>query len=78
MSRPTRLYTALTWASQKGRLDIVVMMLERNNVHTAVKNKAGLTALDVARNCGMMEVAQCLEEHTRAEMRRCEAARRGR
>ncbi len=49
--------------SQKGRLDIVKMMLENDNVDASLKNIAGLTARDAALACGMFEVAQFLSTH---------------
>ncbi|KAI2512884.1 hypothetical protein MHU86_1430 [Fragilaria crotonensis] len=71
-------YTALIWASLKGKLDAVAMMLGDNNVDANLKNIAGSSALDVALACGMLDVAQCLEEHKKACLRRCEAKHSGR
>jgi ankyrin repeat protein len=55
--------TALFWATLSGRLDVVSMLLDLNAVDANVKNNAGSTALDIARNCQMVDIAKCLEKH---------------
>ena len=56
--------TALFWATLSGRLDVVSMLLDHfNAVNVNVKNNAGSTALDIARNCQMLDIAKCLEKH---------------
>lgn len=52
--------TPLICASSAGHLGIVRMLLRNKNVDVHVKNKAGLTALDVARTPG---ITKCLEEY---------------
>ena len=54
---------------------MVTKILDDDNVDANLNTVAGSTARDVALACGMLEVAQCLEEHTKAELRRCEAER---
>ena len=69
-------YTALMWATVQGRSDIVALMLEWNNMDVDLRNKVGSTALDVARNCGMFDIAHCLEKHAKERRRRIEAVER--
>ena len=58
--------TALFWATVSGELDVVFMLLKLDSVNANVKNKAGSTALYVARNSQMRVIAKCLEEHTKS------------
>ncbi|KAI2502335.1 hypothetical protein MHU86_12139 [Fragilaria crotonensis] len=58
--------TALIWACLRGRLDLVGALSEDDRVDVSVRNKAGSTALDIARKCELFEIANCLEEFTKA------------
>ena len=49
-------YTALMWATLQGRLDSVCELLKNDKVDTSLKNKAGSTALDLARHCEMFDI----------------------
>ncbi len=49
------------WASLKGRLDMGRELLNDSRVDLTVRNKAGSTVLDIARNCKMHEIASFLE-----------------
>jgi hypothetical protein len=49
------------------------MLLNHDDIDTNLKNKAGSTALDIARKCNEHEIAQCLEEHAKVGVRRREA-----
>lgn len=57
-------YTALFWATVRGKLDVVSMLLKHENVDVSVKNKAGSTPLDVARIFELADIAQCLKGHS--------------
>lgn len=52
---------ALTCSSLQGRLDAAPMLLKHDYVDTNIENKAGSTALDIARKCGMVEIAARLD-----------------
>jgi hypothetical protein len=45
------------------------MLLEHENVDVHIKNKAGSTALDIARNLGTIEMTKCLEKHVMVSLR---------
>ena len=53
-------YTLLMWASLKGKIDVVSELLKRGNLDPDLKNIAGLTALDVARNCELTDIREFL------------------
>ena len=55
--------TPLISACLNGRLGVVRMLLEHEKVDVHVMKTSGLTALDIARNHGMPEITQCLEEY---------------
>ena len=55
--------TALLWACLWGHVDDVRVLLECDRVDANLQNKAGSTALDIARKLLMFEIASCLEEH---------------
>ena len=42
---------------------MVSAILNHDNVDANIKNIAGSSALDVARNCGRVEIASLLEQH---------------
>ena len=50
-------------ASLNGRLDIVTMMLEDDNVDANLENVAGSPCLDIALTSEILKVAKCREEH---------------
>ena len=54
------------------------MLLKHDNADTNLKNKAGSTALDIARTCEMYEIAEYLKEYAKVGLRRCEAEERSR
>ena len=56
------------WASLKGRLDVVSALLKHDNVHVNLKNIAGSTALDVARNCEWTDIVSLLEQRHDANL----------
>ena len=62
--------TAHIWVTLRGRLDVVCELLDDDNVDVSVRNKAGSTALDIARKCELFEIASCLEEHSKVCQRR--------
>ena len=53
--------TALMWACLRGQDDIVSELLAFPMVDVQAKNKAGSTALDIARELQMLEIARLLE-----------------
>jgi ankyrin repeat protein len=55
--------TALFWAILSGSVDTVSMLLKCEMIDVSIRNKAGSTALDVARNCQMLDIAKCLDDH---------------
>jgi ankyrin repeat protein len=61
--------TTLIWATLADRLDVVCEMLKDDRVDTGVRNKAGSTALDIARKCKLFEIARCLEKHSKVCLR---------
>ena len=67
--------TALIWATFRGRLDIICMILPHERVDACVRNKAGPTALDIARRLEIFDIVECLEEHANAALRRRERKR---
>lgn len=56
-------YTSLLWATVRGRKDAVSMLLKHKKVDANVKNKAGSTALDIARICELHDIVRLLKEH---------------
>ena len=55
--------TSLLWATVRGRLDVVSMLLEHDKVDANVKNKTGSTPLVIARICELHDIEQLLKEH---------------
>ena len=55
-------YTGLFWATVRGKLDVVSMLLKHGQVDVSVKNKAGSTPLDAARICELRDIARILNE----------------
>ena len=53
--------TALMWACLRGQADIVSELLAFPMLDVHAKNKAGSTALDIARELQMLEIARLLE-----------------
>jgi hypothetical protein len=53
------------WASHRGRMDIVRELRKGHRVDVSVRNKAGLTALDIARAVDLFGSATCLEDHSK-------------
>ena len=46
-----------------GKVDVVSMLLTFETIDVNMRNKAGSTALDLARHCQMLDIAKCLEAH---------------
>ena len=62
--------TALIWACLRGQADIVSELLAFPMVDVQAKNKAGSTALDIARELQMLEIVRLLEARTKFDSRR--------
>jgi ankyrin repeat protein len=56
----------LILATLQGQLDVVCDLLAHPTVNVNAKNKAGSTALDIARNCEMHQIANLLEARVNA------------
>ena len=61
--------TALMWACLRGQAAIVSKLLAFPMVDVHAKNKAGSTALDIARELQMLEIARLLEARTESYTR---------
>jgi ankyrin repeat protein len=57
--------TALMWACLRGHSSMVSELLKFTLIDVHTKNKAGSTALDITGELELVEIAKCLEEHTR-------------
>jgi ankyrin repeat protein len=57
--------TALMWACLRGHSNMVSELLKFLLIDVHAKNKAGSTPLDIDRGLELVEIAKCLEEHTR-------------
>ena len=60
--------TALMWACLRGQAEIVSELLALPMVDVHSKNKAGSTALNIARGLEMFEITRLLEEHIMQNM----------
>jgi hypothetical protein len=61
--------TALTFASDKGHLEVVRALLNHDGVDVNIMDRYGKTALDVARKKNKDDIARLLEEHMERELR---------
>jgi ankyrin repeat protein len=62
--------TALMWACLRGQAAIVSELLEFPMLDVHLKNNAGSTALDIARELKLLEIARLLEVRTESYIRR--------
>ena len=59
-------YTVLMWATLKGELEVVSTLLKHEILDKHLKNIAGLTALDIAHNCGHEAISTLLRDTDKA------------
>ena len=52
--------TMLTWAARHGQISVIRALIEAGT-HIEVRNRSGQTALEIARECGHLDIVQVLE-----------------
>ena len=57
--------SAFFWASYQGHSKMVSELLKSPLIDVHAKNKAGSTALDIARELELVEITKCVEKHAK-------------